>query len=160
LAHILQVVVNSKTEHITLKTKAMKRSKILPTLLSLATIGLSSAVLQAQEAPPSRADGMEISEEIRQLVANFREQRAALMGQFREARLAHRDAMVELIEELKNHPEGSDEWEDAKAAIVAKRAEFRETYGESIRNAREALRDLRRQFRDQIREQLPPEGEG
>ena len=68
--------------------------------------------------------------------------------------------MVDLIDEVKSHPEGSEDWEAAKAAVIAKRAEFRETYGEALHDARKDLRDLRRQFREQIREQLPPEGDG
>jgi Spy/CpxP family protein refolding chaperone len=142
----------------------MKRSKILPTLLSLATISLSIAALQAHETDQhtprhhfgERFNGVEISDELQQLIADFREQRAALMEDYREVRLAHRNAMVDLIEELKSQPEDSEEWEAAKAAIIAKRAEFRETYGPAIREAREAFRDLQREFR----EQLQPEGDG
>jgi len=71
--------------------------------------------------------------------------------------------MGELWRNLKVANEGGEEDEiaDAKAAIREAHESFRAEYGQDIREARLGIRDLKRQFREAIREHketVDPEG--
>jgi predicted negative regulator of RcsB-dependent stress response len=150
----------------------MKTSRILLTLLSVAAIGLSSTAVMADgEGDLDRTRlrlsdhwrNVELSPELEALVQQFREQRHELMAQFREFQQAHREAMSGLWQDLKAAKEAGDEtaFADAMEEIQKARQAFREEYGQDIRDARLGLRDLKRQFREEIRKQRETiEGEG
>ena len=159
----------------------MKLSKKLITLLSVAAVGLSSTVAMGQSSGFGTIDDkvddqlqqqlqqrlrahlgdFELSDELREAVEAFREQRTVLMEQFRALREAHRAEMAELWMALRTAKvaEDPDAIAEAEKAIRAQIEQFRAENGteiEGLREARHALRDAKRQLREQIREQLPP----
>ena len=142
----------------------MKPSKILLTLLSVATIGLSATAMMADgEGDMDRTRmrmsdhwrDVELSTELEELVEQFRQSRVAFMNQFRELQILHREEMSGYWIALKEAKESGKEAnvEEALAALKKARDEFRAEHGEDIRGVRHELRDLKRQVRDKIREQ-------
>jgi len=146
----------------------MKLSKTLLTLLSVATIGLSSSTLMAEGDQNQRGDqlmqrlrdhvNIEITPELQAMIDAFRADRQELMAQFRELRQLHRESMGPLWMELKKANElgNEDAIADAKAAIKKAHEEFRAEYGGDLREARQQFRALRRQFRENLRDKQPP----
>jgi len=142
----------------------MKPSKILLTLLSMVTMGLSSTALMADgEGDMDRTRmrlsdhwrDVELTPELEALVRQFRVNRVALMNQFRELQIIHREEMAGYWKALKDARVSGEEAdvEEALATLKKAREEFRAEHGEDIRGVRHELRNLKRQVRERIREQ-------
>jgi hypothetical protein len=151
----------------------MKPSKLLLTLLSVATIGLSSTALMADGEGDQLRERMrdhmnfEITPELQKMIDAFRAERETIMAEWRAKVSEHREAMVPLWDALRaanalgeNDPDAiaakAAAIESAKKNIQEAHVAFRAANGQDLREARETFKIARRAFREQMREQLPP----
>lgn len=137
-----------------------KSKKFIFALLSMAAFGMTSAALQAQDAPDPEpvqqrqrlqwskdVEKPQLSPELQEAVKQFREQKQAMLEEFRAKYAPDREAIREMMLKCQNE----DLTEEEKAALMAQIQEMKEAHQADVRSLRMQLREEMRTLRAQIR---------